>query len=129
MENSKTTQAIRIIAGDVQVKAHLNDSPTARAIAEALPIEGKAHRWGGEIYFPIHVRAELDENSRDVLEGGEIGYWPTGSALCIFFGPTPASEGTEIRAASAVNVVGKVEGDISALWEVAGGAEVVVTAE
>ena len=128
MEEAKTAQAIRITAGDVAVEAHLNDSPTARAIAEALPIEGKAQRWGGEIYFPIHVRAELDAESRDVLEAGELGYWPTGSALCIFFGPTPASEGTEIRAASAVNVVGKVEGDISGLWDVGGGAKVMITA-
>ena len=73
------------------------------------------------------MKAELEpDNSREVLEAGELGYWPTGSAFCIFFGETPASEGNEIRAASDVNIIGKIDGDVSELWKVEDGAEVVI---
>ena len=121
-------QKIVIKAGGIVVEGQLNDSPTAKAIADALPVKAKANRWGGEIYFTIPVTAELEEDSRDVLEAGELGYWPTGEALCIFFGKTPASQADEIRAASDVNIVGTVTGDCSALWDVLGGADVVVEA-
>lgn len=120
---------IRITAGNVQLEAELNDSPTAKSIAEALPIKAKGNRWGEEIYFAIPVEAGLEEDARDVLEAGELGYWPTGHAFCIFFGPTPASQGDEIRAASAVNIIGKVKGDLSALPGVPDGAEVLIEAD
>jgi len=120
------TQKIEIIAGTVRVEAELNDGPTAKSIADALPIEARAQRWGGEIYFSIPATAELEEDSRDVLEAGELGYWPPGQAFCIFFGPTPASAGDEIRAASAVNIVGRIKGDWSGLWDVPDGAGVVI---
>ena len=68
--------------------------------------------WGEEIYFEIPVKSTLDETAKEVVEKGELGYWPTGKAFCIFFGPTPASQGDEIRPASAVNIVGKVECDV-----------------
>ena len=119
---------IRIITGKVQVEAELNDSLTAKSIAQILPINAKAQRWGGEIYFVIPVKAELEADSRDVLEEGELGYWPTGNAFCIFFGKTPASHGDEIRAASAVNVIGEIHGDLSALWDVPDGADILVEA-
>jgi len=108
------------------VDAELNESRTAKAIAEALPIQAKAQRWGGEIYFSIPVSCELQADSREVIEAGELGYWPPGTAFCIFFGPTPASQGDEIRAASAVNVVGKMKGDWSELWDVPDEADVCV---
>ena len=111
-------KTIRITTGEVQVEAQLNDSSTAKSIVGALPIKGRGNRWGGEIYFSIGVQAGLEEGARDVLEAGELGYWPSGNAFCIFFGPTPASEGDEIRAASAVNIIGKVSGDLSGLWNV-----------
>ena len=117
---------IKIAADKVQVEAELNDSLTAKSVADVLPIKAKAQRWGGEIYFTIPVEAELEADSREVLEAGELGYWPTGNAFCIFFGKTPASQGDEIRAASAVNIIGKVEGDLSELWDVADGASVLV---
>ena len=119
---------IKITAGQGQVEAELNDRPTSRAIADALAIKAKAQRWGGEIYFSIPVTAELEEDAREVLEPGELGYWPTGAAFCIFFGPTPASHGDEIRAASAVNVIGRVKGDLSQLWNVPDGADVSIDA-
>lgn len=122
------SRQIRITSGKIQIEAELNDSPTAKAIADALPIEAAARRWGGEIYFSIPVEAEIEGGARDVLEPGELGYWPTGNAFCIFFGPTPASQGEEIRAASDVTIIGKVGGDLSQLWDVPEGAPILIEA-
>jgi hypothetical protein len=102
---------IRIVIGDTKAEAELNDSKTAQLIWEALPIEAKANLWGEEIYFAIPVKTGQEKGARDVVSAGELGYWPPGHAFCIFFGPTPASRGDEIRAASAVNIVGKVLSD------------------
>jgi hypothetical protein len=117
---------IKITVEDVEVKAQLNDSPTAKSIADVLPIKAEAQRWGGEIYFSIPVIAKLERDSREVLEAGELGYWPSGNAFCIFFGPTPASQADEIRAASAVNIIGKIKGDWSGLPDVPTGASVLI---
>jgi len=114
---------IKIAAGDVQATAELNDSKTADAIWDALPIRAQASLWGDEIYFGIPVRAG-EENGKEVVEMGDIAYWPPGSAFCIFFGPTPASRGSEIRPASAVNVVGKVKGDPTVFKSVLSSEEV-----
>src|SRR4030067_2280615 len=102
---------IRILVSDVKVETELNESRTAQLIWEALPIEAKTNLWGEEIYFSIPVKTGLEKGAREVVSAGELGYWPTGHAFCIFFGPTPASHGDEIRAASAVNVIGKVLSD------------------
>lgn len=117
-------ETVVIRAGDEVVEAQLNDGTSARAIFDALVIQGNAQRWGGEIYFSIPVSCEIEDDSRDVLDAGELAYWPPGRAFCIFFGPTPASQGDEIRAASAVNIVGRLKGDFSALWDVPDGASV-----
>ena len=117
---------IKITAGDVEVEAQLNNSKTAKLIGKALPIKASAKRWGEEIYFSIGVEAELEKNSREVVEAGELGYWPSGSAFCMFFGLTPASRGNEIRAASAVNIIGKMKGNWSGLTNVPGGANVLI---
>ena len=122
-------KAIQITAGQIQVAAELNDSPTAKSIVDALPIKATGSRWGGEIYFSIPVEVELEADSRDVLEAGELGYWPTGCAFCIFFGPTSASQANEIRAASAVNVIGIVKSDLSQLWNVPDRADVLIEAD
>ncbi len=102
---------IRIQTGELKAEAELNDSKTAQLIWEALPIDGKVNLWGEEIYFSIPVKAGADQGAREVVSSGELGYWPPGHAFCIFFGPTPASRGDEIRAASAVNIIGKVLSD------------------
>ena len=112
---------IRITAGTVSLIAELNDSPTAGAIYAALPLEAAAQTWGEEIYFAIPVAARLDDTAAVVVAVGDLGYWPTGRAFCIFFGPTPASRGDEIRPASAVNLVGKVLGDANAFKAVKDG--------
>jgi len=117
---------IKITVGDVEVEAQLNNSKTAKLIGEALPIKASAKRWGEEIYFSIDVEAKLEKNSRDVVEAGELGYWPDGNAFCMFFGLTPASRGNEIRAASAVNIIGKMKGNLSGLTNVPGGANVLI---
>ena len=120
------SKEIKIKAGNTVVEAILNDSQTAKLIIKELPIEARGNRWGGEIYFSIPVKTGLEEDGRDILEAGELGYWPTGNAFCIFFGPTPASNGDEIRAASNVNIIGKIKGDCSILYEVPDGAEIFI---
>ena len=120
-------RCVRIRAGRAQVKATLNDSRTADLVWAALPIQSKASTWGDEIYFSIPV-ALKEENARETVELGDLGYWPPGKALCIFFGPTPLSRGSEIRPASPVNVLGRVEGDITALKQVHDGEPVTVQA-
>jgi len=107
-----------IRAGTVEVAAELNDSATAQVIWEALPITGSANTWGEEVYFRIPVACNLEPGARDVLDLGELGYWPSGRAFCIFFGETPISAPGEIRAASAVTVVGRVLGDPKRFLEV-----------
>jgi hypothetical protein len=101
---------ITIQTNEINVKAEINDTKTADIIWQALPVQSTVNTWGEEIYFGIPVDIEL-ENGQEVVESGDIGYWPPGKAFCIFFGPTPASRGDEIRAASPVNVFGKVIGD------------------
>jgi hypothetical protein len=121
-------RAIRISAGSVQSAAELNDTPTATKIWNALPIEAPAQTWGDEIYFGIGMRADEDE-PRDVVAAGDLGYWPPGAAFCIFFGPTPASRGDEIRPASPVNVVGRVVGDPTVFKKVKPGVRVTIDKE
>ncbi|MCL6584769.1 MAG: hypothetical protein K6U11_14210 [bacterium] len=108
---------INIKVGNIELEGILNDTPTAKLIWERLPIESSGNLWGEEIYFSIPVSSELDKTARDTVEVGELGYWPTGKALCIFFGPTPLSEGNEIISADKVNIVGRIIGDISRLKE------------
>jgi uncharacterized protein len=115
--------AIQITAGAASAEATLNDSRTARAIWDALPIDAKAETWGDEVYFGIDL-ALGEESSKAVVELGDLAYWPPGRAFCIFFGPTPASQGDEIRPASPVNVVGRVIGDPKVFGTVRAGSRV-----
>jgi hypothetical protein len=101
---------LRITVGSVRATATLTESPTARAVWDALPLEVPGQTWGEEIYFAIPVRLGEDE-AQEVVDVGDLGYWPPGRAFCIFFGPTPASRGSEIRPASPVNVFGRIDGD------------------
>ena len=121
------TYRITITAGPVTMDAELNDSPTAQEIWQALPIAGRANTWWDEVYFEIPVRAEQAADAREDVEVGELGYWPVGSALCIFFGPTPASSDEKPRAASPVNVVGHVLGDATEFRQVSVGAMVTLS--
>lgn len=115
---------ITISAGGVSASAILDENTTADAIWEALPIAARGNRWGDEIYFEIPVQLSQADDARDVVEAGELGYWPVGHAFCIFWGPTPASRGNEPRAYSPVNVFGRLEGDPLAFDAVAGGTKI-----
>ena len=106
---------IIINIGEIQLYAELNETYTASKIYEALPIKGRGNTWGEEIYFSTPVKVSLEESAREVLEAGELGYWPDMQAFCIFYGPTPASKGDEIRAAGPVNVFGKIKSDLAPL--------------
>ncbi len=117
---------IKITAGDVTATGVLNDNATADAIWEALPISARGNTWGDEIYFGIPVHVDEAEDANDVVEMGALAYWPPGNAFCIFFGKTPASRGDECRAASAVNAVGKIEGDPTIFKKVPGGSTVTI---
>ena len=119
------SRRIRIRCGEVDVTAELDDSATAQAIWAALPLQGSANVWGDEIYFRIPV-ALAEDDARELVEIGDLGYWPPGSAFCIFFGPTPMSRGNEVRPASPVNVFGSIEGDAKVFKQVAGGTEVFI---
>jgi hypothetical protein len=116
---------IIITAGEVTVTAELNETRTAQAVWDGLPIEGIANTWGDEIYFSTPLSLEL-EKGQEVVQAGDVGYWPPGKALCLFFGPTPASKGDEIRAASPVTVFGQVIDDLAVLRSVTEGSRVVV---
>ncbi len=117
------SRTIRITAGAVSAKARLDASKTASAIWDALPIEAKAETWGDEIYFGIGVTI-APESPRAMVDMGDLGYWPPGKAFCIFFGTTPASQGDEIRPASPVNVLGRVDGDATVFKKIRAGAPV-----
>lgn len=118
---------IKISVGTVTVEAELNATPTAKAIAAVLPIRTSFRTWGDEIYFAIPVSAVLDEdNAQEIVAIGDLGYWPPGKALCIFFGLTPVSEPGKIMPASAVNVVGRVLGDATQFKQVMQAQEVVL---
>ena len=117
---------IRITAGKVAAEAELNNTSTARAVWEALPIKGRVNLWGDEIYFSTSLHLKL-EAGQAVVNVGDLGYWPDGNAFCIFFGATPASQGGEIRPASPVTVFGKVIGDATIFKKVATGTEITVT--
>jgi hypothetical protein len=102
---------ITISVEDVSMKAEVYDTPTGQAILAALPLESTANLWGEEIYFDIPITLGLESDAREIVAVGDLGYWPVGSAFCIFFGPTPVSQGDEPRAYSPVNVFGKIIGD------------------
>ncbi len=118
---------IVITAGTIRLEAELSDTFTAQAIRNILPLTAAANTWGDEIYFSMPISLEL-ENGQDVVEMGDLGYWPPGRAFCIFFGTTPASQGDEIRPASAVTVVGKVQGEVTTLKQVSAGEQVSIEA-
>ena len=117
---------IKIEFENIIIEADLNNSETANRIKEILPISSSINKWGDEIYFPIDVHAP-EINSKEVVELGDLGYWPPGNAFCLFFGLTPASEGDDIRPASPVNVIGKIIGDLGILKSVKSGEMVSIS--
>ena len=114
--------------GLVEAVAELNNTKTAKAIWESLPVKGRVNLWGEEIYFPIPLSLGL-EAGQELVSIGDLGYWPSGNAFCIFFGPTPISHGDEIRPASAVTVFGRVTSNATVFKQVASGTEITIEKE
>ena len=108
-------ERIKITSGEVELTADLNESVSAKALLEKLPLELRMSRWGDEYYGDCGVSVEEGPEARDLMEVGELAIWPPGSALCIFFGPTPASVDEEPRAASNVNPIGRISSGAEAL--------------
>jgi len=115
---------IKITAAGITAEAQLNDTPTADAIWAALPIDATGNTWGNEIYFSTPVRQDEARDAKEVVNMGDLGYWPPGKAFCIFYGPTPASVGDEIRPASPVNVFGCIVGDATVFKKARGSVRV-----
>lgn len=118
---------IVIEAGAVKARAKLADTAAARRIYQALPLQAVARTWGDEVYFEVPVEEALDESAQEVVTAGDLGYWPSGPALCVFFGPTPISGPGEIRPASAVNIVGRLLGEPAVFKAVSAGATITVS--
>jgi hypothetical protein len=119
---------IRISTGSISIEAVLNESNTADAIWDALPFKGQINVWGDEIYFSIPVQCAEESDARQDMSVGELGYWPTGSAFCIFYGPTPVSETDAPRAYSNVNPFGWIEGDATIFRGAVDGENILVEA-
>jgi hypothetical protein len=100
--------SVKIEIGTLELSAELNDSMTATKLLSLLPLKFSMSRWGDEYYGDCGIKTALSQDSRDIMEIGELAVWPAGNALCIFFGPTPASRGNEPRAVSPVNPVGRL---------------------
>ncbi len=99
---------ILIEQADVELVAELNESSTAGALWDALPLECAAQTWGAEVYFSIPLSCPLDD-AQAMVPSGAVGYWPPGRAVCLFFGQQPVSP---------VNVIGVLEGDPAVLGTV-----------
>jgi len=106
----------------------LNDSASAKAVYNALPIESRANTWGQEVYFDLPANVTLETGATDVVDPGTICYWVQGKSLALPYGPTPVSEGDECRLVTAVNQLGKLEGDPHQLAAVKNGAPIRVEA-
>ncbi len=115
-----------IRTGGLALPARIYENETGSAILGILPISGRANRWGDEIYFSIPLVLGRAPDARDIVQRGELGYWPDGNALCIFFGKTPVSLGDEIRAASPVNIFGDITDDPALLSSVPEGSPITI---
>ena len=115
---------LRISAGKVSIEAELRETPTTRALAEALPFEASAQTWGDEVYFSTPVSAKLEPDAKQIVEPGTVCFWTEGDALALPFGRTPISTDERPKLASRCNVLGTIIGDAKALVGIKAGAKV-----
>jgi hypothetical protein len=118
---------IRFNFGTLTLDAELLDTPTAKAIAAALPMTSSVLTWGEEVYFDVPVEVKREANARAVVTPGEVAYWPEGPAIALGFGRTPISQGNETRLASPCNIFAKALGDVKVLGKVKAGTKVAVS--
>lgn len=116
--------AVNITIGDCTLQAILRDSATADAIAAALPIQSNAQTWGDEVYFSVPVSSELEADAKDVVSKGELAFWVEGNCIAIGFGPTPISQGNEIRLAAKTNIWADATDNVEILKKVKPGDDV-----
>ena len=117
---------IKIFCNDIEADAELEDTETAKSIYKILPIDGAVNRWGDEIYFVIPLKLDAELGATEVVEKGDIAYWPEGCCFCVFFGKTPESTETKIKAASKVNIFGKIRGDATIFKTVKNGDLIII---
>ena len=117
---------LKMTIGGIEITAELFDTPTADAIYQNLPFSSTARTWGEEVYFDTPVTSENEAEARDVVEAGELAFWLAGNAIAIGFGPTPVSQGEEIRLASPCNVWGRAVEDVRGLMVVKDGDPITV---
>lgn len=117
---------IQIISGQVSLTARLRDTPTARAIYAALPINSRAQTWGEEVYFSVPVSAVLEDDAKDIISAGELAFWVEGNCIAIGYGKTPISTGNEIRLAARTNIWADALNDVKQMDNVNAGDEISV---
>jgi len=117
---------IRLTIDGVVLSAVLRDTPTANAILEALPLKSSTQTWGDEVYFEVPVSVPLEDNAKDVVEAGEIAFWTQGNCIAIGYGPTPISQGEEIRLAAPTNIWADAIEDVKQLKGVRAGASIII---
>jgi hypothetical protein len=111
---------IRISAGKTVLEAQLRDTPTTRALMEALPFDATASTWGEEVYFTTPVHAKLEPDAQQVVEPGTVCFWTQGDALALPFGRTPISTDARPKLANPCNVLGSIP-DFSPLKSIKAG--------